>query len=155
MREFYKPEKPDIIEPVEPIAPMPLQSDPTPTAEDQLAYDTLLAEYNTALEQYNIDKQTYLSAIANWVESCKLSNIIPDGSKKRHRYHHGLIAQELKSVMDEKQLDFGGYQDHTVIGGEDVISLGYDEFIAPLIKSVQELNTKVVELQEKITKLTS
>ena len=155
LREFYKPERPSIEEPVVPIAPPLLPVDPPPTEEEQTVYDTALAEYNTALEQYNIDKQLYFTTIANWIESCKLSNIIHDGTKKRHRYHHGLIAQELKSVMDEKQLDFGGYQDHTHIGGEEVVSLGYDEFIAPLIKSVQELNAKVELLQAKMDKLTS
>ena len=155
MREFYKPERPNIEEPVAPIAPLPLPVDPPPTEEEQAAYDAALLEYNTLQEQYLTDKETYFTTIANWIESCKLANIVRDGSKKRYRYHHGLIAQELKSVMDEKQLDFGGYQDHTVSGGEDVVSLGYDEFIAPLIKSVQELNAKVELLQAKMDKLTS
>ena len=66
-----------------------------------------------------------------------------DGSKKRFRYHHGLIAQEVKSVMDELNIDFGGYQDHSVKGGEDQLTLGYSELIGPLIKAVQELSTIV------------
>lgn len=63
-----------------------------------------------------------------------------DGSKKRNRYHHGFIAQEVPQ-------EFGGYQDHKVQGGADVLSLGYDEFIAPLVKSVQELTQRVAELE--------
>jgi hypothetical protein len=69
----------------------------------------------------------------------------PDGSKKRVRYHHGLIAQELKSVIDSTGIDFGGFQDHTLIGGSDVLSIGYDELIAPLIKAVQELSAEFNE----------
>lgn len=63
-----------------------------------------------------------------------------DGSKKRTRYHHGFIAQEVPE-------GFGGYQDHKVQGGADVLSLGYDEFIAPLVKAVQELTQRVAELE--------
>lgn len=63
-----------------------------------------------------------------------------DGSKKRSRYHHGVIAQELPA-------DFGGVQDHSLNGGSDLFSVGYDEFIAPLIKAVQELSAEVAELK--------
>jgi hypothetical protein len=69
-----------------------------------------------------------------------------DGSKKRNRYHHGLIAQEVKEVMDSLNIDFGGYQDHSVNGGEDVLTLGYSELITPMIKAIQEMNTKIQEL---------
>lgn len=65
-----------------------------------------------------------------------------DGSKKRKRYHQGVIAQEVKAVMDETGADFGGFQDHKENGGSDVLTVGYEEFIAPLIKSVQELSAK-------------
>jgi hypothetical protein len=64
-----------------------------------------------------------------------------------------LIAQEVKSVMDNKGIDFGGYQDHSVKGGEDVLSLGYSELIAPLIKAIQELNTIVSTQSETIESL--
>ena len=41
-------------------------------------------------------------------------------------------------------MDFGGFQDHAVNGGQDVLSLGYMELIAPLIKAVQELRETAV-----------
>ena len=72
-----------------------------------------------------------------------------DGSKARSRFHHGLIAQEVKSACDAAGVDFGGYQDHTISGGADVLSIGYDEMIAPLIKAVQELTARVAELEAK------
>jgi hypothetical protein len=75
-----------------------------------------------------------------WVESAKLSNITRDGSKKRSRLHHGLIAQEVKAVIDATGVDFGGYQDHSINGGDDALTIGYDELIAPLIKAIQELS---------------
>ena len=73
-----------------------------------------------------------------------------DGSKKRNRYHHGFIAQEVKELVDKINGDFGGYQDHKVMGGQDVLSLGYDEFIAPLVKCIQQLNGKISQLELKI-----
>lgn len=79
-----------------------------------------------------------------------LSKITKDGSKIRSRYHQGFIAQEVKSVIDENGVDFGGFQDHSVTGGQDVMTLGYDEFIAPLVKSVQELTSIVELLQNEI-----
>ena len=69
-----------------------------------------------------------------------------DGSKKHTRFHHGLIAQEVKSVADMMGVDFGGYQNHALKGGEDVLSIGYDELIAPLIKALQE----VAQVQQTI-----
>jgi hypothetical protein len=127
LREDYRPTKPDISAPILPV---------DPTAEQT-------AEYNTALESYN-------SAMSAWRESVKMSNLTHDGSKIRTRYHHGLIAQEVKSVMDNKGVDFGGYQDHAIKGGDDVLSIGYSELIAPLIKAIQELNAKVDALSAKI-----
>jgi hypothetical protein len=84
-----------------------------------------------------------------WLEACKLSNINRDGSKKRNRLHHGLIAQEVKAVLDAQGIDFGGYQDHKISGGDDVLSIGYDELIAPLIKAIQELTARVQQLEAK------
>lgn len=74
-----------------------------------------------------------------------------DGSKKRGRYHHGLIAQEVADLIVATGMDFGGYQDHSRSGGSDVKSIGYDEFIAPLIKAVQELSARVRDLENKAT----
>lgn len=70
-----------------------------------------------------------------------------DGSKKRTRFHHGLIAQEVEQVIAETNVDFGGFQNHALSGGNDVLSVGYDELIAPLIKAVQELTQRVKELE--------
>jgi hypothetical protein len=68
-----------------------------------------------------------------------------DGSKKRTRFHHGFIAQELA----ECGFDFGGLQDHSKAGGADVMTVGYDEMIAPLVKAVQELTKRIKELEGK------
>lgn len=75
-----------------------------------------------------------------------------DGSKKRNRYHHGLIAQEVRTTCDRLGVDFGGYQNHSVNGGGDKLTIGYEELIAPLIKAIQELNEKVKNLELRINK---
>ena len=86
-------------------------------------------------------------------EGQKFSEVVKDGSKVRGRYHHGFIAQEVGRVIKESGIDFGGYQDHKIAGGEDVLSLGYDEFIAPLVKAVQELSAKVNSLEARLAKV--
>ena len=91
--------------------------------------------------QYAIDADFKIVNDA-WLESNKLENITHDGSKKRNRYHHGVIAQELPT-------GFGGLQHHAINGGDDVYSVGYEEFIAPLIKAIQELSTRLDVLEAK------
>ena len=95
------------------------------------------------------EKEAYKTAIVKWKQDCKLSNITKDGSKKRNRYHHGLIAQEVKAVADVLGIDFGGYQDHSIAGGDDVLSIGYEELIAPMIKAIQELKAEIDVLKAK------
>jgi len=90
---------------------------------------------DTTDEQAMADFRTRVAA---WRETAKLANITHDGSKKRTRYHHGFIAQEVMAL----NADFGGLQDHKIAGGEDVLSLGYDEMIAPLVKAIQELKAE-------------
>jgi len=76
-----------------------------------------------------------------------------DGSKKRKRYHHGFIAQDVKQTIDELGVDFGGYQDHKLEGGKDVLSLGYQELIAPMVKAIQEQQEMINELKDRIYRL--
>ncbi len=76
-----------------------------------------------------------------------------DGSKAGKRPHYGLIAQEVKEVMNELGVDFAGYLDSKVDGGEDVLSLGYTEFIAPMIKAIQEQQKMIEALQKQIQEL--
>lgn len=96
------------------------------------------------------EKAAYETAKAKWLEDVKLANINSDGSKKRNRFHHGLIAQEVKAVLDAKGIDFGGFQDHKIAGGDDVLSIGYGELIAPMIKAIQELSAEVASLKAQL-----
>ncbi len=73
-----------------------------------------------------------------------------DGSKAGKRPHYGLVAQEVKEVMNDLGVDFAGYLDSKVDGGEDVLSLGYAEFIAPMIKAIQQQQHMIEQLQKEI-----
>ena len=116
LREDYKP-----VAPAKPTLQRPLDE----TAKD----------YAAQFAAYEAEQTLYTDAHENWLVAIKLSNITSDGSKKRTRLHHGFIAQEVLAL----NANFGGVQDHAIKGGEDVLSLGYDELIAPIVKAIQEL----------------
>jgi hypothetical protein len=78
-----------------------------------------------------------------------------DGSKKGNRFHHGVIAQDIETIIKDTGIDFGGFQSHSYNGGNDKLTIGYIEFIAPMIKAIQELNNKIIELNEKVNNLTN
>ena len=80
---------------------------------------------------------------------------LKDGSKKRVRYHHGVLAQEVQQVIQQTGIDFGGFQDHSIKGWEEAMTVGYIEFIGPMIKAIQELSQKNQELENKINILES
>ena len=77
-----------------------------------------------------------------WREACKLSNLTHDGTHKRSRFHQGLVAQEVKQVLTTLGVDFGGFRDCEVGGGDAQMGLEYTQFIAPLIKAIQELKAE-------------
>jgi hypothetical protein len=114
---------------------------------DYVEQETIIPEHTEEKEVVykNADGSTSTKIVTETIPETKKIDLISfnvanDGSRARSRYHHGLIAQEVKSLTTDLGIDFGGYQDHLVSGGKDVQSIGYDELIAPLIKSIQELN---------------
>ena len=70
------------------------------------------------------------------------------------RFHHGVIAQQIETIIQETGIDFGGFKDCKINGGIDQLVMNYSEFIAPLIKSVQELTEKNKVLSQTLTDLT-
>jgi hypothetical protein len=69
------------------------------------------------------------------------SVIVPREGK---RTHYGLIAQEVEELLDGK--DFGGFiHDEET----DTKGLRYDQFIPLLIKSIQELEARIKQLENK------
>ena len=130
-REDYRPKAPESV------------SKPAELKED--ASDEEKAKYAEELAAY----EAYVVLKNKWLEDCKWSNLQHDGTHKRTRFHHGLIAQEVKALIEQTGVDFGGFQDHTIKGGDAVMTIGYTELIGPLIKAVQELSAKVAELESK------
>ena len=71
-------------------------------------------------------------------------------SKPGTRTHWGLIAQEVKAAVDATGVDFGGWVLSDKDDPDSQQALRYDQFIAPLIKAVQELSAKVEELEARL-----
>lgn len=107
--------------------------------------DDYFEEYEV---QVGIDQNT-----AQPIFETRLRPIPKDGSKKRERLHHWLIAQEVKELCDKLGVEFGGYQDHKVNGGCDVLSLGYDEFIPPTVRAVQQCWERMDAIEARLAKL--
>lgn len=69
--------------------------------------------------------------------------------KAGERTHWGLIAQEVKEACDKANVDFGGWVLTDVKDEDSPQALRYDQFIAPLIKAVQELSSRIEKLETK------
>ncbi len=88
-------------------------------------------------------------------EGARLGDVVRDGSFARKRRHHGFVAQHVKRATDELGVSFGGFQDHAMGGGDDVMSLGYTEFIAPMVRAIQDLSEIVFYQQRQIDQILS
>ena len=66
------------------------------------------------------------------------------------RTHYGLIAQEVKSALDAANVgDFAGWVQDDMTNPDSFQSVSYEQFISPLIKSVQELSDRLNKLEGK------
>jgi hypothetical protein len=59
-----------------------------------------------------------------------------------------LLSQEVKAALPDG-VDFGGWVLTDKENPDSQHALRYDQFIAPLIKAVQELSAKVAALESK------
>ena len=99
------------------------------------------AEYETAT-------QTVVDESGEEVEES--IQILKQPALTHARKHQGLIAQEVKQVLDDIGMDtadFGGYVDGNISGNGDRYALRYQQFISPLIKAVQELTARIEVLE--------
>jgi hypothetical protein len=70
------------------------------------------------------------------------------------RKHYGLISQEVKQAVDNSGVDdFAGWVQDDMSDPDSHQSISYEQFIAPLIKSVQELSAEVQTLKAKVAEL--
>lgn len=66
------------------------------------------------------------------------------------RTHYGLLAQQVKSSYEAAGVDFGGWILTKTDDPESQQGLRYDQFIAPLVKAVQELSEQNISLLERL-----
>ena len=92
----------------------------------------------------------YKNELIKYSQDSAIDKLKSDGSKKGKRFHHGFIAQEIEELLQKENIDFGGFQDHKINGGLDVYSIGYTEFIAPMVKAIQELSAQVNKLKQQL-----
>ena len=67
--------------------------------------------------------------------------------------HQGFIAQDVKEIKNSLEEEFGGwflYDDNDIDSRQ---GLDYNQFIAPLVKAVQELSAKIESLEARIQTL--
>jgi hypothetical protein len=85
-----------------------------------------------------------------YVRECKYEYGQKDGNLVGTKEHYGLIAQELKSALDELDVRFDGlgHDDE-----KDAYRLTYEELIAPIIKSIQELVVENEEIKKRLETL--
>ena len=79
------------------------------------------------------------------------NNVSEDGAItpiEGKRQHFGLLAQQVKEVCGN--IDFGGWVLTNKNDPNSTQGLRYDEFIAPMIKAIQELSAKVTALEAKL-----
>jgi len=84
-------------------------------------------------------------------EGMKWEPVENDGTKAGHRFHYGVVAQEMKQTMEEMGVDFVALKDTSVTGnGEGDLGVAYAEFFGVFIKAFQELTNKNKQLEERI-----
>jgi hypothetical protein len=99
-----------------------------------------------------IVKQVYRDAQGNECDASAEGAIraeVVTESRPGTRTHWGLIAQEVKAAVDSVGVDFGGWVLSNKDDTESQQALRYDQFIAPLIKAVQELAADIALLKTK------
>jgi len=105
--------------------------------------------YKFSVGGNKVIRQVYRDAEGNEVvqdaEGATPSEIITE-EVEGQRTHYGLLAQQVKSVLPEGA-DFGGWILTDKDDPESQQGLRYEEFIAPMIKAIQELSAKVALLE--------
>lgn len=75
---------------------------------------------------------------------------------KDEREHQGLIAQQVAETVEKHGIDkntFGGLDIQKTEKYDDFHGMSYDQFIAPLIKAIQEQQAQIEALQSEINLL--
>ena len=117
--------------------------------------DAYVATSDSRLKTDVVDSDLGLSFIATlrpvsfrWRETGQVDAQGTPSQRPGVRPHYGLIAQEVRQALDGLgHDDFAGY---CYDADDDTYALRYSEFIAPLIKAVQELAARVEKLEAQL-----
>lgn len=80
-----------------------------------------------------------------------VSEMEKNSAKPNYQKQHGFIAQEVKEAVDELGYDWQGWTERE--SGQQ--GLDFNAFVAPLVKSIQELDKKYQALLEQNTALSA
>ena len=83
-----------------------------------------------------------------YVEKCGFEFGQKDGTLVQEKENYGLIAQELEQVLQELNLRFDG-----LTKNDKRYRLASTNLLAPLVKSIQQLSTKLDAIKERLTTL--
>ena len=97
----------------------------------------------------------------DWVDSAPAGPggevVDSTGTHTYIRTHYGLIAQDVKTVMDTLGIDTNAFAGYIHNEEADFYGLRYHEFISPMIKSIQELKAineaQQIEINDLISRV--
>lgn len=81
-----------------------------------------------------------------------VTHLDKDGSKARLRPHVGAIAQQVEASMLKHGVDFAGLQHHSLSGGSDVYTIGYQEFIGIQGEIIQRQSKQIDSILLRLDK---
>jgi hypothetical protein len=82
-----------------------------------------------------------------YVRECKYEYGTKDGNLASTKEHYGLIAQELKSTLEELNIKFDGLGHDTE---KDAYRVTYEELIPSMIKAIQEQQVEIETLKDTL-----
>jgi hypothetical protein len=125
-----------------PIGPTGPQGQVGPTGPT--SNDTILSDIRSKKEISDCDIG------ADLLMQLETKKYIYKKSKEGSLYRYGLIAQQVEQIINDNKIErFGPIQYNKM---EDEYGIRYTDFITILIKGFQELNTKIVKLEQHIKK---
>ena len=84
---------------------------------------------------------------AKYVKKCGFELGEKDGTLKSEENHYGFIAQEIKLAAEEVGINFEGVNYNII---DDKYTLKYFELLAPMVKSIQQIDNRVQILKNKL-----
>ena len=82
----------------------------------------------------------------------KRYNLKKEETGEASRKNYGFIAQDVKNVVDLNNISFEAVHDPKVNNpkSKEYMSLGYLDFIAPMVKAIQEQQVIIESLQSEV-----